>query len=225
MTFNLRVSRLDYDTLTHRWACVIENGAHVLAEAAILTCPLPQALHLLSRAKLPIPIVTWEKLRLVTYDRCISFVAETATPPLKDLPRSPLWREPTPSLSGVYHQNKKGILSAREVAVAHASAKLSEELWNLSTEETMCHMAKELSAIFEGATWNGLHLHRWRFSKPRIVQKELFCRLPLSDIYPPLYLCGDAFGSASLEGALLSGERAAVDLTKNTDKIPLRRSR
>ncbi len=178
------------------------------AAAVIVTVPVPQALDLLQQSALELVPKDAQVLGGVQYQRSLSVVLEPGEGET-DFPA--VWRHPSATLTGIFDQSRKGLLGGGHVIVAHVCDELSCELWDHTPEAILARVEAEVCAVMGGSQWKALYLHRWRYSQPKAPLDTLFYQPTLvgEKSFPPLLLAGDAFGKASIEGALVSGEAAA----------------
>lgn len=189
-------------SLIHRsgenWVIDTDFEESIEARSLIVTCPVPQSLKLLEEV---IPDEQRAALEQVEYDRCLALMALLEEP--IELPSPGAYQDPDGEpLSWIADNTRKGITSVENAVTFHAGPKYSEENWESPAED----VALELLAGRKASAWK---LHRWKYSKPRVLYPEASC---LIESGLPLVLAGDAFGEPRVEGAVLSGLTAAAQL-------------
>ena len=94
-------------------------------------------------------------------------------------------------------------------------ALLSVSLLGLPAEENLPQKVKE---ELEG--WFGIEVKAWKHLRTDRIEHALPEQLPqaaaLPEVKPPFYLCGDYCDSASIEGAIISGQEAARKVLANS---------
>jgi predicted NAD/FAD-dependent oxidoreductase len=160
------------------------------------------------------------------YHPCLTgvFVLEPAVGALGGLPPAlpPLLRDPTPELSGIFDQRKKGLVGgsggSAEVLVVQAAPGWSTENFGFSESEVLpalwelaCGVLARDYGMSERPRLRQSLLHRWRYCEPvRALPHEFGEVFPSQDAadFPPLLVCGDAFGPPRMETAYVSGRAA-----------------
>lgn len=202
-------------TKSRVWRIRLENSSEeFLGKSVILTAPVPQALELLAKSDLKLSKQSSQRLAPLVYDPCLAAVIELEVPLTEAVPV--LWKNPSPLLSGIYSQNRKGLKGDKPILVVHASPHLSRELWNADEGTVLGRIIPEIQGAVSKRSAGELRversaLHRWRYCEPIQVDRESFARVEFSGHppgHPPLVLAGDAFGRSSVEGAFLSGAAA-----------------
>lgn len=183
---------------------ISEHGAHwnldtdfdevLMADALIVTVPAPQAVQLLEKGDVPVA----EALRRIEYDRCLALMANLDAP--ADLPDPGVRQiDSGEPVSWIADNRRKGISQASNSVTIHAGPAFSLEYWDKDPD---CVAAKLLNG-YSASAWK---LHRWKYSKPRVLHPERFL---VAGTKTPLLFAGDGFGEARVEGAALSGLAAA----------------
>jgi renalase len=183
---------------------ISEQGAHfnldtdfdevLLADALIVTVPAPQAIQLLEKGEVPVP----DELRVIEYERCLALMANLEGP--ADLPEPGAQQiENGEPVSWIADNRRKGISQASNCVTIHAGPAFSLEHWDKEPD----FVAGKLLNGYTASAWR---LHRWKYSKPRVLFQE---RCLVAGTKTPLVFAGDGFGEARVEGAALSGLAAA----------------
>jgi predicted NAD/FAD-dependent oxidoreductase len=180
------------------WQVVIDDGTVHVADAVIVTTPLPQAFALLADSGIDLN----ESLMRTDYDRTIALLATLDRPPA--LPEPGGVQGPTPELSFLADNAAKGV-SATAAITVHASAAWSETHWDDDVDSL------RLALIDLAAPWLGdagvidAQVKKWRFATPRTPWPDpCWCADGGS-----IVLAGDAFDGPRVEAAHNSGLAAA----------------
>jgi predicted NAD/FAD-dependent oxidoreductase len=190
-----------------RWTATNDAGETLGADALFLAAPLPQSLALLDAGGVRLEADDDAALRACAYHPCFSLMArlsgDSAVPePGGVYPCLSAGHEP---LAWIADNRRKGvspqaatltILGGREFSRAHFDAEPA------AVEDLMLRAA----APWLGSEVVERRLHRWRYSEPVRPFADAFRRAAGA---APLYFIGDAFGGSRVEGAALSGLRAA----------------
>lgn len=97
-------------------------------------------------------------------------------------------------------QKKKGVSTTPALTITMSSS-FSEIEFENSDEIILNKMLKFLTLEYPHVKIKGAELKKWRYCQSKIQSENLFIELA-----PKLYLVGDAFGGASLLGAIRSSE-------------------
>ena len=207
-----------------RWRVTVEPGDLVqapasgpsetlLADAVVLTAPVPQAVALLEHSALPVD----PRLHAVRYDPCFCL--------LVDLPRAAdavlaapggLRVEGDPAISWICSQRAKGLREVGDGLIVHARGGWSAERYEWDDAAVLAELLPAARAVWERAgvvaEVGGIQLKRWRYSLPTVCVGAACVRVATA---APLVLAGDAFGlRPRMEGAWLSGVGAAGELMR-----------
>lgn len=185
------------------WVAVLEDAETVLANAVVLTPPVPQSLALLDAGEVGLPETIRARLENLEYERCFAVMAVLAAPARIPYPGGLAPAEGP--LAWIADNQMKGV-SAVPAVTLHATAAYSLEHWERDRQ------ASGLALLQAAAQWLGtdnvieFQVHGWRYSKPMHTDAALYAILHES---PPLIVAGDAFGGPRVEGAARSGWAAA----------------
>jgi predicted NAD/FAD-dependent oxidoreductase len=189
----------------NRWTLETDFDEVLLADALIVTTPVPQTLALLNGA---VGAAEAEVLSKIEYERCLALMAILEEP--ADLPepgaRQIVNGEP---VSWIADNRRKGVSPFSNSITIHAGAQYSLANWEKPAEE----VAAELLGNWRATAWK---LHRWKFAKPVVLHPDRCFELAGG---PPLLLAGDAFGEPRIEGAALSGLAAAERLRERLSRL------
>ncbi len=174
-----------YETAGH-WTLQTDFGETILADALIITSPVPQTLAMLDRA---IP-----ELDDVAYDRCLALMA------ILEAPQD--FKVDGERIAWVADNHRRGISPLANSVTIHSGPQFSSDNWEINAEEVAQRMLGNVAAT----AWK---LHRWKYAKPTTQYKDNCFEVASS---APLLLAGDAFGGPRVEGAALSGLAAAERL-------------
>jgi len=178
------------------WTVVIDDGSTRLADAVVITTPLPQAFALLADAGVDLD----ESLMRTDYDRTIALLATLDRPPA--IPSPGGVQGPNTDVSFVADNAAKGV-SATPALTLHASPAWSESHWD---DDELSRQLIELAAPWLGnAAVIEAQVKKWRFATPRSSWPDPCWVAPSGDIV----LCGDAFDGPRVEAAHNSGLAAA----------------
>jgi len=227
--FGARVVRIEIDRPQPAplWRVFLESGEMFAARSVIVTAPVPQAVELIRQSGHVLSDASSAAVQPLVFTSCLALLIELAQPLPEFIPA--MWKQPSPALTGIYDQLRKGVRGERSTLVVHASPQKSRELWAQPPEAIIAELGAAVQAVLNplGATMEAraTALHRWRYCEPERVFTErcLDVRLALAAAtsQPPLILAGDAFGGASVDGAFSSGEYAATRLTERLRLPPI----
>lgn len=184
------------------WRILSENEQEFLSRNLILTAPLPQSLQLWATTDIPLGSEGDRLLQNVNYTRCLAglFIIEES----KRLPTPGYIKlDDDPVLIWIADNQAKGI-SKRPALTVHTSPSFSSDYWDEQNEIRLPLIEAALAKHVK-VTILERSCHRWGFSH---------CINPVGARYwkhPkfPVAFSGDAFESARVEGAFLSGWSAA----------------
>ena len=198
---NERATRIEH--CDARWEVTSESGAALLADALVLTPPVPQALAITDASQIMLPSAVRASLEAITYEPWLAVLAllEGAS---RIPPPGALHLEGGP-VAWIADNHQKGISPRPGAVTIHAGAEFSRTHWD-GDEATVARLLLESVADLLGAPVQSFQLQRWRYSKPATTCPEpcLYVAHP-----GPLVFAGDAFAGARVEGAALSGLAAA----------------
>lgn len=177
------------------------------ADGVVVTPPAPQALELLRAGAVALPTDVDAALRAVVYDPCIALLATPdGTPGLP--PRGVLRLQEHPLLDVVVDDVAKGVSPVPAVTV-HSSASFAREHWDADSDDTGAALADAAADVL-GVRLTPVHVHRWRYSTPVAGPDD---PAPGGTVPGPVRFAGDGYVGGRVEGAALSGLRAAQRLS------------
>ncbi len=184
------------------WRVTLADGDVMLADALVLTCPVPQSASLLISAEVTVP----EVLRALEYDRTIAVTAALDGPPAVAAPGG--LQQPDGTFSFVADNQAKG-LSAVPALTLHAAAEWSLAHWDDDRDRLADGLIAAADPYVGGRAVLARRVRRWRFATPRVAWPEPCL---VVNERPPVVLAGDAFAGPRVEGAFTSGRAAAAIL-------------
>ncbi len=185
------------------WSIGLDDGGSVEADAAIVTCPLPQSASLLITAGVELP----DELRRCDYDRTLALLCVLDRPSAVPAPGGVPEADDTFSFVG--DNQAKGVSPAPAVTF-HARPSWSLRWWDRAPAEAHAELLGAARPWLGDARVVESQLKRWRFATPQTIWPERCWSA--TDGAAPLVLAGDAFGGPRVEGAALSGLAAAQSL-------------
>ncbi|SDO25200.1 NAD(P)/FAD-dependent oxidoreductase [Alkalicoccus daliensis] len=185
-----------------------ENGELFIADAAIVTAPVPQILNLIEQSALGLSEKVRAQLAAGAYNPCLVGLFE-----MKDsitLSESGLLDKDLPEgMDKIISNSQKGISSSSILSV-YMNSQWSTSHYQLEDPAVLNEITSLLSFL-ESKVISG-QLKRWRYAEAAHVYEQPYLQL---DNFP-IYAAGDAFLSpadsskrARIESAFLSGTAAA----------------
>jgi len=184
------------------WVADLRNGGPIVAQAVLLTPPVPQSLELLEAGAVELPAQRLSDLRTIDYERCLAVMAMLDGPSHVPVPGG--LAPPDGPIAWIADNQAKGVSPVPAVTI-HATATFSLAHWDRHREESG-QMLVEAAAPWLRAAVTGVQVQGWRYSRPLTVHQE---RCVVVDSMPRLCFAGDAFAGPRVEGAFLSGWAAA----------------
>jgi renalase len=185
------------------WAVGLDDGTAIDADAVIVTCPLPQSFSLLVASGVTLP----EALTGTDYERTLGLLAVLSGPSAVPAPGG--LQHPDAVFSFIGDNAAKGV-SGSPALTFHANAEWSAAHWD--DDHTVAHqlLLDAASPWLGDASVVDSQFKRWRFATPLSLWPDPCWSATTDDgAAAPLVLAGDAFKSARMEGAALSGLAAA----------------
>lgn len=211
-------------TPENNWRLTLESSNEELtANALVVAIPAPQAVALLEPLGNGfLDTVFLDNLRSIEFYPCISAIAGYP-PNSQPLPQ---WKALSfvddTDLAWIGLDSSKRPNPQQPHFVVQSSANFAQlhlESADLhSAGQYMLQRAAQTLAIpwLENPDW--MQVHRWRYAFPKSFWHEAF----LSAATPlPLVCCGDWCGGNLVEGAMLSGIAAAVEINNQLQHLPL----
>jgi renalase len=189
------------------WSVGLDDGTSIDADAVIVTCPLPQSYSLIVASGVTLP----EALMNTDYERTLGLLAVLDGP--SAIPAPGGLQHPDEVFSFIGDNVAKGVSTAPAVTF-HANAAWSAAHWDDD------HAAAHQLLLDAAAPWLASasvvesQFKRWRFATPLSLWPDACWSATAADgAVAPMVLAGDAFKSARMEGAALSGLAAARALS------------
>lgn len=193
-------------TSNGRWVLRLKEGQFLKADAVVLTCPVPQALHLLRQGAVELDRGLAKRLDTVLYDPCFTLILHLAGE--SGLPCPGALSVESGPLAWLADNQQKGISGESTTVTIHASPEFSASHFDDDRDRVM-RLMEQAAAHLLATPVVSRHLHRWRYARVRTPLPErvvVLCEQPL------LLLAGDACGGRDVEAAALSGMAAAEQL-------------
>ena len=181
---------------TSKWQVNIDDGSALVADAIIVTCPLPQTYALLVTADIELP----ESMRRTEYDRTICLLAVLNQSSTVLNPGG--LQNPDETFSFIADNKIKGISSAVALTL-HANPQFSLDHWDDQLDDVHQLLLKQAEPWIGDATVVTSQIKKWRLATPLTIWPERYWASEM------VVLAGDAFGGPKIEGAALSGLAAA----------------
>lgn len=179
---------------------VVETGQRIEAEAIIVTAPIPQALDVIDDDL--ISAEARSTLEGIDYDPCIAVMAVLGEDP--ELPEAHL--APDSDLIAWIADNRHKGVSELPAVTIHSSPEYARSLLEAGTDVWQGDLLGEFQRLVGIPVVESI-AHRWRYSMPNN---------PLDTGYLQLgggvWLAGEAFSGARIEGAFTSGQAVAAAL-------------
>ncbi len=199
-----RVTKFDWGD--HLWQVMTEDQRLFTAKHLVLTPPVPQSLELLKLSPIELPGVMESHLTAIAYAPCLSLLVLLENPSLIPSPGG-LWGDGDP-LAWLACNHQKGISPQGYAVTLHGIPGFSQEYFEADDATITAHLLQAADPWL-GSSVMATSLHRWRYSLAQSFYPQPFAFL---DTPGPLYLGGDAFVSAKVEGAVLSGQAIAAKI-------------
>jgi renalase len=184
------------------WRVSVDGGTDLVADAVVISAPVPQALDLLTAGAVRLSTADTEKLRAIRYEPCLAVLAPLYGPSGLAEPGAV---DPTDGpIDWMADNHLKGVSAVPAITI-HATAGFSRTHWETSDEIAIAELIRAAGLGSEPIE-DLVQVHRWRFARPATIHPD---RCLVADGLPPLVFAGDAFGGAKVEGAERSGVAAS----------------
>jgi predicted NAD/FAD-dependent oxidoreductase len=188
------------------WLAKSVDGKEFSTKYLTLTAPVPQSLSLLEAGKIPFPESEISRLKNIQYRSCIAVLVLLEGS--SNIPSPGGIKIKSGPIQWLADNTQKGISPHATAITIHASAEFSKENYDLDEKQLLEILLKASKPWLQNnvVEWQ---VHKWRFSQPKHAAKSWFIKIGQ---LPSIYIAGDAFGGARVEGAALSGIKAGLDL-------------
>ena len=196
---NVKVIALS--TTGNGWLVQTDAGKQIAASALLLTAPVAQSLALLAAGEVLLDEDDRTALERIVYAPCLCGMV-TVEGPLR-LPSPGALQQPDAPISWIADNQRKGLSPHATVVTLHANPEWSRIHYDAGDEQCIATFAAALAPwLGPEARLQKWEVKRWRYALPTVLHPTAFLQ---ARTLPPLFFAGDAFGSARIEGAVLSG--------------------
>lgn len=176
------------------------------AASAIVTTPLPESLEFLDRSNIALSQSSRQQLEGIEYARSIVLVAVLEG--TSSLPAPGGIRCVTGPALWICDGRGKGDSSELIPVVIQAQPYWSNAQWDAPDVQVAGLLMAAASDWFDGTILR-FEIYHWERAYPTTTTAERALNLGAT---PPIILAGDAFGGPLIEGAFLSGQKAAREV-------------
>ncbi len=194
---------------SEQWLLADTDKNVYFANNVIVSSPVPQALDLLSHVDVKPELLT--ELKRLTYWPCLAMLVGLNQPSLIMEPGYERFID-HPILGWVTDNQQKGI-SEKHCLTVQASPEWSEANFEANESGIIAELSESIKNYIPRHSIETNQLMRWRYSLPRTMYSNPFC---VVSARPNLILIGDAFGGPKVQGAILSGIKAAEWVLANS---------
>jgi renalase len=188
------------------WTVVTSTGAVFESNAVILTSPVPQALDILKGSEEWLDEELRRELESVVYEPCFALMVTLDAP--SKVAEPGFLRLDNGPIAVISDNTKKGLASGPADVTIHSTSSFAQEYAD-EPDAAVTTRLLETANPYLGSPPLSSQLHRWRYSKPSVLYPQpcLSLRKPA-----PIAFAGDGFGGTRIEGAYVSGLRAAREI-------------
>ncbi len=205
---NVKVIALS--TMGNGWLVQTDAGEQITASALLLTAPVAQSLAMLAAGEVSLEEEDRTALERIAYAPCLCGMV-TVEGELR-LPPPGALQQPAAPISWIADNRRKGLSPHATVVTLHANPEWSSTHYDAGDEQCIAAFAAALAPwLGPDARLNGWEVKRWRYALPTVLHPATFLQ---ARTLPPLFFAGDAFGSARIEGAVLSGLAVAETMAE-----------
>jgi len=188
------------------WSIETEHSHVYMAQALIMTAPVPQSLALLEAGGYDTDHEALARLKSVEYASCFALMLVLDGPSGLPAPGAmTLDGEPLAWISDNY---AKGVAARPGAVTVCASEQFTSQMLDVHPERVTQILLDAVRPMIS-AHIASTQLHRWRYSHPVGTLPFPFL---VGGTLPPLLFAGDMFGDGNCEAAALSGIAAADHL-------------
>ncbi|RYX82099.1 FAD-dependent oxidoreductase [bacterium] len=184
------------------WTAKTADGKAFSGEKLLLTAPVPQSLALLATSGVTLPSEARETLQSLSYEPCFALLVQLEKP--SAIPAPGAFFVEGETVYWISDNSQKGISPIEGSVTIHSSGSFAKQHYN-DSEENVAKLLLEATKQWLGSEPKSWQVRRWRYSKPENA-------INVGALYvPELNVCfaGDALNGAKVEGAFLSGLKAA----------------
>lgn len=190
----------------NQWLAITDKGDEYNASRIIISAPIPQLLKLLELGGVFLPKKENEELQAIDYQPCIAGLVLMEGSSAVPSPGGKKFEHG--ELQWLGDNTQKGISPKMTAVTIHASSAFSRAYLDLPPG-VIADILISAASPWLGQEVQEWQIHKWRYSQPVVPYPENFLETPdLSG----LYMIGDGFGGAKVEGAALSGMGVALHL-------------
>ena len=179
----------------------------LVADALVLTAPMPQNLALLDAGGIELETELRSRLAAVAYHPTLALLVALDGPPALPPPGGVQLSE---GPFGFIADNKAKGASREHAVTLHVTHALSTRLWDDDPEAVRSELLDLARPWLGEAEPTEVQLKRWRYAQPVAPATHEFEATVTGGA--PLVFAGDAFAGAKVEGAYRSGCAAAAHL-------------
>ncbi|RYZ67105.1 MAG: hypothetical protein EOP05_18185, partial [Proteobacteria bacterium] len=184
------------------WTITFESGQIEFADEVVFTCPVPQSVEILKVSGIVYPV----QLNDVNYTKALVVLIEKS--PVAFRFSGPGYSEPDSSLIfSIADQSEKGT-SVIDALTITLKAEFSESHFDSPDSEVINTTIDELIRLSPSFVSGVAQLKKWRYCQVQKPFGDLFV-----EVAEGVYLAGDGFGGASLNGAARSANALAQHLS------------
>jgi hypothetical protein len=187
---------------------IVAPGLDLVAEAVVLTAPVPQSLALLDAGGTPLRADADAGLRAVAYLPTIALLLVLDRPSAVPAPGA---RKPADGPFEIVVDNVAKGASRAPALTLHLRADLSAARYEEPDESLLADLVPQASTWVGDAAVVDSSVKRWRYATPVETWPEPTC-LAAASGRAQVLLAGDAFAGPRVEGAWRSGVAAASAL-------------
>ncbi len=195
------VTKLDFQ---HQFVAHTASGDRFESNLLLLTPPAQQSLALIESGNITISAETRHALNAITFDPCFALMLQLDRASTIPAPGG-LWPTNPEPIRWLADNQQKGI-SAETTITIHAGPTFTKQQQNSSTAQISKRLIAAARPYIGSATIIAQRLVYWPYSIPTVLHSEATL---LDTTTAPIAFAGDAFRSARVEGAALSGLAAA----------------
>lgn len=203
LTINTGIRIVKIEANKSGWHIFDENGNEYVGEHLIITPPAPQTVELLNKSGLYMPDLILSKLENVNYQPCIAMLMLIEGK--SKVPEPGFAMVEYNGIASITDNNQKGINNDYLAFTLHSTGEYAEENWDADTEKLSQELTEAAGDYYSGKVI-GIHIHKWKYAKTIKYVNDgcLYTDTPRHTLF-----AGDAFHSPRLEGAFMSGLKAA----------------